>query len=186
MSYNIRDYRTRVGPVPARDSRGYEIAAGSSFELGAKMRGSLRAGYLAQHYRDPFFQDISGLLVRGELEYFLTPLVTLTANVDRSVNETGILDAAGYLATTTSVRADYELLRNLILSASVEKERRNYNNIDRDDDRWNYRAFGVYRLSPRVALRADVLRRTQDSAGLLAGREFEKTRVSLGVTISGL
>ena len=85
-----------------------------------------------------------------------------------------------------TLRADYELLRNLILSASVEKEARNFNNIDRDDDRWTYRASGTYRLSPRVALRADVLRRSQSSVGTVLGREFEKMRVSFGVTLSGL
>ncbi|WP_066819568.1 outer membrane beta-barrel protein [Sphingomonas mali] len=185
-SYNIRDYRTRIGPVPARDSQGYEAAVGSSFELGAKIRGSLRLGYLEQKYREPFFADIRGMLVRGDVEYFLTPLVTLTGTIDRRVNETGILGAAGYLSTTMTLRADYELLRNLILSASVEKEARNFNNIDRDDDRWTYRASGTYRLSPRVALRADVLRRSQSSVGTVLGREFEKMRVSFGVTLSGL
>jgi len=185
-SYNIRDYRTRIGPVPARDSQGYEAALGSSFELGAKIRGSMRVGYLKQNYRDPFFADIGGVLVRGDVEYFLTPLVTLTGTIDRRVNETGILGAAGYLSTTTSLRADYELLRNLILSASAEKEARAFNNIDRNDDRWTYRASGTYRLSPRIALRADVLRRSQSSTGTLLGREFEKTRVSFGVTLSGL
>ena len=185
-SYNIRDYRTRIGPVPARDSQGYEVALGSSFELGAKIRGSLRLGYLKQNYRDPFFADIGGVLVRGDVEYFLTPLVTLTGTIDRRVNETGILGAAGYLSTTATLRADYELLRNLILSASVERETRAFNNIDRNDDRWTYRASGTYRLSPRVALRADVLRRSQSSTGILPGREFEKMRVSFGVTLSGL
>ena len=185
-SYNIRDYRTRIGPVPARDSQGFEAALGSSFELGAKVRGSLRVGYLEQNYRDAFFADIRGLLVRGDVEYFLTPLVTLTGTIDRRVNETGILGAAGYLSTTATLRADYELLRNLILSASVEKEARAFNNIDRDDDRWTYRASGTYRLSPRIALRADVLRRSQSSTGTVLGREFEKMRVSFGVTLSGL
>lgn len=185
-SYNTRDYRTRIGPVPARDSQGYELALGSSFELGAKIRGSLRAGYLKQNYRDPFFADIGGVLVRGDIAYFLTPLVTLTGTIDRKVNETGILEAAGYLSTTATVRADYELLRNLILSASVEKEARDFNNIDRNDDRLNYRASGIYRLSPRVALRADLLHRSQSSVGTVLGREFEKTRLSFGVTLSGL
>jgi hypothetical protein len=185
-SYNSRDYRTRIGPVPARDSTGYEIALGSSFELGAKIRGSLRAGYLQQNYRDPFFENIGGVLVRGDIEYFLTPLVTLSASLDRSVNETGIVTAAGFLSTTASVRADYELLRNLILSASVEKEHRDFNGIDRNDDRWNYRATGTYRLSPRIALRADVLHRNQSSVGAALGRLFEKTRMSVGVTFSGL
>ncbi|UVO52389.1 outer membrane beta-barrel protein [Sphingomonas sp. SUN019] len=185
-TYNVRDYRTRIGPVPARDSSGYEVALGSSFELGVKVRGSLRAGYLQQNYRSPFFEDIGGVLVRGDIEYFLTPLVTLSATIDRSVNETGILNASGFLSTTASVRADYELLRNLILSASIEKEDRNFSNIDRNDDRWAYRASGTYRLNPRIALRADMLHRSQSSVGAASGRQFEKTRASIGVTFSGL
>lgn len=185
-SYNTRDYRQRQGPIPARSSTGYEIAAGASFELGRKTRGSLRAGYIAQDYRDPFFEDIDGLLVRGELAYFLTPLVTITGTLDRSVSETGIAGATGYLATTAGVRADYELLRNLILSAGAELEKRDFANIDRSDDRWTGRANATYFVSRRVTLRADYQLRVQSSDGLLPGREFEKNRISVGLTFAGL
>jgi len=185
-AYNQRDYRTRIGPVPARDSTGFELAAGSSFEIGRIMRGSLRLGYLKQNYKDPIFNNISGLLVRGEVAYFLTPLVTITGTVDRSVSETGILGAAGYLKTTTTLRADYELLRNLILGASAELEKRDFQNLDRKDDRWTLRAGASYLMSKRIALRGDFQRRSQSSAGALPGREFVDNRVSVGVTFSGL
>jgi hypothetical protein len=185
-AYNQRDYRTRIGPVPARDSTGFELAAGSSFELGRMMRGSLRLGYLKQNYKDPIFNDISGLLVRGEVAYFLTPLVTVTGTIDRSVSETGILGAAGYLKTTATLRADYELLRNLILGASAELEKRDFQNLDRKDDRWTLRAGASYLMSKRIALRGDFQRRSQSSAGALPGREFVDNRVSVGVTFSGL
>ncbi|MBK5264077.1 MAG: outer membrane beta-barrel protein, partial [Alphaproteobacteria bacterium] len=69
-SSNTRDYRARTGLLPARDSSGYELALGANFELGRLMRGSLRLGYLEQDYKDPLFNDVGGLLVRGELAYF--------------------------------------------------------------------------------------------------------------------
>lgn len=185
-SFNRRDYRERQGPVPARDSQGYELALGTTFDIGRRMRGSVRAGYLKQDYRDPFFRDIDGLLVRGEVAYLATPLLTLTAAIDRSVSETGILGAAGYLKTVTSLRADYELLRNLILSAEVEREQRDYVDLTREDDRWSWRASANYRLSRRVALNAGFQRRDQSSTGISAGREFEKNRFSLGVTLTGM
>src|SRR3546814_8884020 len=75
-SLGKRDYRERSGPVAARDSTGFDLAAGASFELGRKARGSLRLGYLHQDYKAAEFEDVSGFLVRGELAYFLTPLVT--------------------------------------------------------------------------------------------------------------
>lgn len=185
-SYNQRDYRTRIGPVPARNSNGYEIAGGASFELGSKMRGALRAGYLSQDYDDPFFSDISGFLVRGELAYFLTSLVTITGTLDRSVSETGIAGATGYLKTTAGLRADYELLRNLILSAGAELEKRDFANVDRKDDRWSFRAGGTYLVNRRITLRADLQRRTQSSAGSVPGREFGENRISVGVTFAGI
>lgn len=185
-SYNERDYRTRIGPVPARDSHGIELAAGSSFELGRMMRGSLRLGYLQQNYRAEQFHAVKGLLVRGELAYFMTPLVTVTATVDRSVSETGVLGATGYLKTTATLRADYELLRSLILGVSAELEKRDFQNLDRNDDRWTLRAGASYLVSKRVALRGDFQRRSQSSWGALPGREFIDNRVSVGVTFSGL
>lgn len=185
-SVNKRDYRERTGPVAARDSNGFDFAAGASFELGRKARGSLRFGYLHQDYRPAEFEDVSGFLVRGELAYFLTPLVTITGTVDRGVRETGVNGATGYLATNMTLRADYELLRNLIISAGGELEKRDFNNIDRKDDRWTWRGSASYLVSKRLALRFDVQRRTQSSQGLTAGREFADNRVSVGVTFSGL
>lgn len=185
-SVNKRDYRERTGPVAARDSKGFDLAAGASFELGRKARGSLRLGYLHQDYRPAEFEDVSGLLVRGELAYFLTPLVTITGTIDRGVKETGVSGATGYLATNMTLRADYELLRNLIISAGGELEKRDFNNIDRRDDRWTWRGSASYLVSKRLALRFDVQRRTQSSRGFNAGREFADNRVSVGVTFSGL
>lgn len=185
-SVNKRDYRERIGPVAARDSKGFELAGGASFELGRKARGALRLGYFRQDYRPIAFEDVSGLLVRGELAYFLTPLVTITGTVDRGIKETGVNGATGYLATNMTLRADYELLRNLILSAGGELEKRDFNNIDRKDDRWTWRGSASYLVSKRMALRLDVQRRTQSSWGATAGREFADNRVSVGFTFSGL
>lgn len=185
-SLNKRDYRQRIGPVPARDSKGFELAGGASFELGRKARGSLRLGYFEQDYRPVEFEDVSGFLVRGELAYFLTPLVTITGTVDRGIKETGVNGATGYLATNMTLRADYELLRNLIISAGGELEKRDFNNIDRQDDRWTWRGSASYLVSKRMALRVDLQRRTQSSWGATAGREFADNRVSVGLTFSGL
>lgn len=185
-SVNKRDYRERTGPVAARDSTGFDLAAGASFELGRKARGALRLGYLHQDYRPTEFEDVSGFLVRGELAYFLTPLVTITGTVDRGIRETGVNGATGYLATNMTLRADYELLRNLIISAGGELEKRDFNNIDRRDDRWTWRANASYLVSKRMALRLDLQRRTQSSWGVMQGRNFTDNRVSVGVTFSGL
>lgn len=185
-SANKRDYRTRIGPIPARDSRGWELAAGASFELGKLMRGALRLGYLSQDYASPQFRDVNGLLVRGELSYFVTPLVTITATADRSVVETGVLEAAGYLRSAVGLRADYELLRNLILQGEVGYERRRFNAVDRRDDRFAAGFSATWLLSPRWSLKGELRHRGQDSSGPIPGRDFGQNRAMLSLVFKGL
>jgi len=185
-SANSRDYRTRIGPVPARDSSGYELALGANFDVGHLMRGSLRLGYLEQDYKDPLFNDVNGLLVRGELAYFVTPLVTLTAKIDRNVSETGVIEAAGYVRTAASFRADYELLRNLILRAEVGNEHRNFVGADRRDNRFTGDLSATYLISPRWSLQMSLNHRGQNSSGLLSGRDFSENRLSIGAVLKGL
>jgi hypothetical protein len=185
-SANERNYRTRIGPIPARDSNGYEIALGSSFNVGHLMQGTMRLGYLQQNYKDPIFKDVQGFLIRGELAYYVTPLVTLTAKVDRRVVETGVIDAAGYTRTTASLQADYELLRNLILHLEAGTEHRNFVGIERTDDRFTGELSATWLLSPRWSMRMDLSHRGQDSAGIFSGRKFSETAASIGIVFKGL
>jgi len=150
------------------------------------MRGSLRLGYLEQDYKDPLFNDVNGLLVRGELAYFVTPLVTLTAKIDRNVAETGVIEAAGYVRTAASFRADYELLRNLILRAEVGNEHRNFVGADRRDNRFTGDLSATYLISPRWSLQMSLNHRGQNSSGLLSGRDFSENRLSIGAVLKGL
>ncbi|KHK93584.1 hypothetical protein LK12_00040 [Novosphingobium malaysiense] len=185
-SANQRDYRTRIGPIPARDSKGYELALGSNFNLGHLMHGSMRVGYLRQNYKDPLFKDVHGFLIRGEIAYYLTPLVTLTAKVDRSVSETGVVEAAGYVKTTASVQADYELLRNLILHVEGGNEHRRFVGVDRTDDRFSANFRATWLLSPRWSLQASLSHRQQTSKGSAPGRDFKENVASIGLVFKGL
>jgi hypothetical protein len=185
-SANKRDYRPRIGPLPARDSRGWDVAAGASFELGKLMRGALRLGYLKQDYRSPVFRDVGGVLVRGELSYFVTPLVTVTATADRSVVETGVVEAAGYLRTAAGVRVDYELLRNLILQGEAGYEKRRFNAVERRDDRFAAGLSATWLINRRLSLKGELRHRGQDSAGPFPGRQFAQNRALVSLVFKGL
>ncbi|GGB95300.1 hypothetical protein GCM10011494_12200 [Novosphingobium endophyticum] len=185
-SANKRDYRTRTDLVPARDSKGYELALGSSFEISRLMHGTIRVGYMRQNYEDPLFNDRRSLLVRGEVAYYLTPLVTLTAKVDRRTAETGVREAAGYVRTNASLRADYELKRNLLLHLEAGNEHRSFVSLDRKDNRFSASFGSTWLLSPRWSVRTDFSHRRQNSSGTLPGREFHDNQVSIGVVFKGL
>ena len=84
------------------------------------------------------------------------------------------------------MQADYELLRNLIISGALSYERDRFEGIDR---RYAIKraTLGLrYRLSPRLRLDADYEARDQDSFGTALGRDFLRHQVTFGITIQGM
>jgi len=186
VSANRRDYRNRPALDPVRDSRGYRVEAGASFMLTPLIRGRIGAGYFSQDFESPLFSTVSGLAVRGRLEYLVTQLVTLSLTASRGVEESSTLGSGAFVATRIGMQADYELFRNLILSASVSEERDRFQDLDR---RYAIRRAGLsadYRLSPRFRIDAEYEARDQDSRGAALGRDFVRHQVTLGFTVEGL
>ena len=184
-SANRRDYRDRRSPEPVRDSSGYRVEAGANFMLTPLIRSRIGAGYFRQDFEDPLYPTVSGLAVRGQFDYAVTPLVTLSLTGSRGVEESSTLGAGAFVATRVGLRADYELLRNLILSASSSYEKDVFQGIARRYSIKRGTLEAHYRLSPRYRLDAEYEVRDQDSVGAFPGRDFVRHQVTVGITIQG-
>lgn len=183
---NRRDYRNRPAAEPIRDSRGYRLEAGAGFMLTPLIRARLSAGYFHQDFDSPFFPTASGLAIRGRLDYAVTPLLTLGLTASRGLEESSNIETGAYVATRIGARADYELLRNLIVSATFSWERDRFEGLDR---RYTIRRAGVglrYRISRRFSLDVDYEGRDQDSFGTAPGRDFVRHQVTFGFTVQGI
>lgn len=185
-SVNRRDYRNRQPLQPERDSRGYRIEAGASFMLTPLIRSRISAGYFAQDFASPLFSTVSGLAIRGRLDYTITQLLTLSLTASRGVEEASTIGTGAYVASRVGLQADYELLRNLILSAGVSYERDRFEDIDRRYRITRATLGASYRLSPRLRLDAEYEARDQDSSGASLGRDFVRHQVTLGITLQGI
>ncbi|QTD55300.1 outer membrane beta-barrel protein [Parasphingorhabdus cellanae] len=185
-SVNQRDYKAQPLFSPSRDSKGYEITAGTSFQLSSLVRSEIGIGYFEQDFEDARFEDVEGFAARAKLEYFVTPLVTLTARANRGVEESSTLGSGAFVATSFSLTADYELLRNLIISASGGYERNKFQDIDRRYTIASAKMSAEWRLSPRYALHAQYDFRDQEASGTFPGREFSRHRFLAGITIAGM
>lgn len=183
---NRRDYKSPLPLSPSRDSKGYEITAGTSFQLSKLIRSEIGIGYFEQNFEDAGFEDVDGFAARAKLEYFVTPLVTLTARANRGVEESSTLGSGAYVATSFSLAADYEFLRNLIVSASISYERDRFQDIDRHYDILGAKMGVEWRLAPRYSLHAQYDFRDQDASGTFPGREFSRHRFLAGITIAGM
>ena len=131
---NNRAYRTAVDDNGvSRDSQGYEIVAGVAIDLTGVTFGDLFVGYREQWYDDDNLNTIDGISGGANITWNVTPLTTLQAGIVRRVEETTAIDSSGFFATRYSLSADHELLRNLLLNASVALTENDYNGIDRED-----------------------------------------------------
>lgn len=183
VTYDWRTYRQQVPGGIQRDSKGIEILAGAAFEPAALLRGEIGVGYLSRRYQGPTFQNFSGFAINGKVEFFVTQLTTVTVSAKRQANDAGIPRSTGYITTGGQVGVDHELLRSLILSASVSYYADTFNGIDRRDKRWAARAAAEYQMNRNVGLRMSYDRVNLSSDGVDRYKEFKDNRVLLGVTV---
>ena len=117
-----------------RNSTGYQAALGAVYDLTGIIFADVFAGYREQDYRAVQLAAIKGPTGGAKLTWNVTPLTTITGGVTRTVEETDIANSSGYFATRGDLRADHELLRNLLLDAAAGYERDDFKGIGRSDD----------------------------------------------------
>jgi hypothetical protein len=184
FQYNNRNYLK--APLPGtfnRDSSGYEGDVGADFEITQLIRGQVQVGYLDQSYRNHVFKDTAGVGAMGSIEYYPTQLLTVKANLLRTVNDAGLTNAPTYYHTGGGVELDYELLRNLIVTAHAQDSSDAYQGIDRTDGTLEARIGANYLFSRLLGfnLSYDYFNRT--SSGTFAQRGFSDNRVQFGVVV---
>lgn len=179
---NERAYRNPALIAPGvyetkRDSEGYELTVGSSFDITHIIRGEVYVGYLSQNYDSRLFKDASGFSLRGRVEYFITQLTTITVSGGRSVQDAGIVNVGSYISSTATAAVDHELLRNLVLSASVTYGNDAYQGYDRNDKRWSEQVGASYLLNRAVSLNLSYVHLDQTSSGADRGPNYRINRV---------
>ena len=134
---NDRHYDTNNQPETPddieRNSQGFTAVTGVALDLGGVLFGDVYAGYLAQYFNDSTFNNVSTFTAGGTLTWNVTTLTTLNARAARLFQDTIQAGSPGIIRTTGGVSADHELLRNVILSASMTMTNDNYIDNNRND-----------------------------------------------------
>lgn len=182
-TYDKRDYRQSDSNPLAR-ARGSDIAevlAGARFELPILARGEIGIGYTRGSYRGAQFNTFSGLAVRSEVTFLPTQLTNVVVTAERRVSDTGVPSSGGYVSLAGGMRVDHELLRPLLLSASMRYQRDSFNGVDRDDNRFEIGASANYRLNANLSARFSVSRLDLSSRGADAYKSFVANRFLAGI-----
>jgi len=137
-------------------------------------------GYLNYRFDDQRLPEVSALAFHGSLLWNVTPLTSIQAYARRSVDETVAPDLAGVTRTEFSLKADHELRRNLILSASARYADLSPIGLGRASHDYTLRVSATYLKSRRWRLSAFAQQRSRTSADPV--RSFDATTFGISVT----
>ncbi len=180
---NERDYRSRTDDLGFdRDSHGYDLALGTEFDLTGVTFGEVHVGYREQAYEDPGFGTLDGVSFGARLTSNVTPITTLQLLVDREIEETSVTTAEGYWSTSVKLRADHELLRNLILSADLGLALADYEGIDRDDEIYMGGFGATYQMNRYLGITAGYRYEERASAGRARDQDYVENALMVRVT----
>lgn len=160
-----------------RDSDGYNAAVGLAFRSGTTLSGEVLAGYLSQDYDDPVLKDVSSFDIGALINWRASPSTVVEGSLDRTVEETTLLDASGYLYTSGGGRVSHRARRDLILGADATVSRRDYQGIDRYDDIIEAGLAANWYFRPNVFLGMDYRFTEQNSS--LSAYDYDENRIFL-------
>jgi hypothetical protein len=175
---NQRDLRgTPTNPL---DSSGYRLLAGTNIELTHLITGEFAAGYTSQRFADVTVGTIAGLAYRALVAWRPTRLMDVTFKAERVVTESSETTSTGVRADAAQLGIDYELRRNVIVSAVGAYELEKFYNQVRIDRVTTLGSQIKYVLSRYgyLSLEHRFVRRDSDIPTL----SFDKNQVMINVT----
>ncbi len=161
----IRFMRQLHGGVGANDldANGYEALAGLAFETSPLLHWKILGGYGLRDYDQPGLESIGTSLFEASFEWLPTQKITILGALGREFQDTIGLDQGGRVETSVSLRADLELLNNLVLSLGGEIEDADFNGITRNDRTFRVNAGLQYYLNKNLLLSFKYEHQTRDS-----------------------
>ncbi len=173
------------GRVDSRlDSDAGRAVAGFNLDLAGRMRGTVSVGYSVRDYRAAGYGPVKGVIAEGRLELFPTERLTVTVGARRTVEDvtSGNLEPQPFWDNRMSLGGDYELLNNLILSASGEYAFRSYLEDDRQNSTYRLAARARYLVSRRVTLDGALTYTDRSRGGVQTGNAAAEGRLEAGLT----
>ncbi len=192
------DFRI-TNPSARRNSKGYELDAGTAIEVTRLVTAEVYVGFLHQDYEaqgqpGELFHNFNGPAFGGNLLWNVTPLTSLKGSFSQSVAETTLViatptpanpfaeaAASGSRETNFQLTAEHELLRNVLLTGSVGYVRDAYSEINRTDNTFGGDIGARYLMNRNVRLTADVSYSKRDSN--VPGVGYERVIGIVGATI---
>ena len=142
-----------------RDSNGERFLVGSRINIPHQLRLDAFVGHMTQRYQDPRLGNVSTPMVGANVDWFKSPVTTVNAYLDRTIEETTVyqtvpvvLPASSYVNTYTGLTVNHKYTERLVANANLSYSRNEFMGFSRTD---NYSGIGfgaVYKLSRGIFL----------------------------------
>ena len=184
ISYDNRSFKNTIAGsnYDQRDSSGEQFEIGANFDITNLVRGEVGVGYFTQDVVG-FPSNTDGVSLSGKVEYFITPLTTITLTGSRGFVNSSVLSAPGDVSTGGGVRVDHEVRRNVLVYATLGASLQDYVGIDRQDTRTSAGFGATYLINRAAQLGLSYDHRSQRSDGAFHGYEYDINEIFLSLTL---
>jgi hypothetical protein len=128
---NRRDLRGT--PTQSLSSEGYRALGGVNLEFTRLIRGEIGVGYADQRFESASIARAAGLAYRAMLTWSPTRMVDVKFRAESVVTQAVDTAVAGIRADSVQLGFDYELRRNVVISAAAIYEKDRFFGQPRDD-----------------------------------------------------
>lgn len=139
-----------------RDSRGFELNAGTSVDLLRVLTGEASVGYLQRLYRDPTLADIKTLVADGSLAWRATALTTVKLTARTTADESVVTGVSGVIDRNVELDVDHALRRWLIGTVRFAYGHDTYAGTDFVDQRYLAGVGLTYKLTRTTQIKGEV------------------------------
>ena len=173
-----------AAPGAERDASDKSFLAGVRGEVSPLVSAEVAVGYRQRDYELDRFRDYKGLTYRANVQYFVTPLITLQFQANQSFLNSGNALVAGILSNRASLSGYYDPLRNLRLSTTIAYEHNRYRETDTVARRPSLRMAAQFQANRHLSLGIFAGLRRQDVSGTPLVREFTSFSSGVGITLT--
>ena len=183
-SYDRIDYaRPLATGIPNRSSDTFRALGGATFDLSTLLRGSLGVGYIRRRYDAALYRPIGGVTAEARVEYFPTPITTVTLTGRRLIEDASFINSGGFVNNTVALRLDHELLRYVLLNAQIGYEHDVFKGTDATLDIVRASGGARYILTRAIGIGASVLHDLRSAKGTGSGPSYHETRFVLSLVV---
>lgn len=162
-----------------RSNEGFEATTGIELELSRLLRASFEGGMAQRTYKQGDLGEIQTAIFNTGLTWMVLPRLTLYFNGGREVNATSAAGASNRVDLKLKASLEYELQRNIVLTAGLEHVGTDFSGINRHDNLWVVTAGARYYFNKNVYLSLDLEHDKLESS--YAGAGFEGNKIMASV-----